>query len=494
MRLRQVVHVGQNIEGGDPLFDLRPVWLASPETVAQVFPRAALFDVVVFDEASQCRLEEALPVLLRAKRVVIAGDPKQLPPTRFFESAVAASEDEEIESDQDLFETQQGEIEDLLAAALNIEIEECYLDVHYRSRNSDLIEFSNEKFYNSRLQAIPGHPRNRTQFPPLSLYKVGGTYEKRTNVVEAEKVCQIVRDLLKRAQPPSIGIACFNITQRDLILEKLEALAGANTEFGSALATARERKSASSFEGLFVKNLENVQGDERDHMIISTTYGPDPRGKFYRRFGPIGSAGGGRRLNVLVTRARDEVHLVTSIPETVYRNLPPIPAGETPGGAWLLFSYLVYAEKLAHLYEAGHQQLQVAQAPREPVVNEHASRFPSHFSQQYARQLRAEHAVGSDVHWGNDGFCVDLALHHPQRSEDMTIGVLCDMNRFEQAADPVEWEVFRTAILEGQRWKFSRMWTPHFFRDEQAATQAVLNNAEKVAAADDPNTLRTLDT
>jgi superfamily I DNA and/or RNA helicase len=131
MRLRQVIAVGQEVEGGDPLFDLRPVWMASPETVAQVFPRRALFDVVVFDEASQCRLEEALPVLLRARRVVIAGDPKQLPPSRFFESAIAVSDEEEIESDQQLFEMQQGEIEDLLGAALNVEIEECYLDVHY---------------------------------------------------------------------------------------------------------------------------------------------------------------------------------------------------------------------------------------------------------------------------------------------------------------------------------------------------------------------------
>ncbi len=492
MRLRQVVHVGQNIEGGDPLYDLRPVWMASPETVAQLFPRSALFDVVIFDEASQCRLEEALPVLLRAKRVVIAGDPKQLPPTRFFESAVAVSEDEEIETDQQLFETQQGEIEDLLAAALNIEIEECYLDVHYRSRNSDLIEFSNDKFYNSRLQAIPGHPANRTRFAPLSVYKVNGTYEKRANPAEAEKVCQIVRDLLKRAEPPSIGIACFNITQRDEIIEKLEELAAADSEFAKSLAAARERRSASSFEGLFVKNLENVQGDERDHMIISTTYGPDPKGRFYRRFGPLGSAGGGRRLNVLVTRARDEVHLVTSIPETVYRNLPPIPPGETPGGAWLLFSYLVYAERLAEIYEENNRILDQAQAASEPVVNVRATRFPSKFSDQLALRLHRKHKIGSDVHWGNDGFCVDVALHHPERAEDVTIGVLCDMNRFEQASDPVEWEVFRTAILKGQGWKFNRVWTPHFFRDRETVTQNIVKDAETIASeTDDPDAIRT---
>src|SRR2546429_9295840 len=115
MRLRQVIAPGAGVEGGDPLFELRPVWMASPETVAQLFPRQAIFDLVVFDEASQCRLEEALPVLTRASRVVIAGDPKQLPPTRFFESNISASaEDEDADSDQELFEAHQGEIEAVL--------------------------------------------------------------------------------------------------------------------------------------------------------------------------------------------------------------------------------------------------------------------------------------------------------------------------------------------------------------------------------------------
>ncbi|HLL91278.1 MAG TPA: AAA domain-containing protein, partial [Tepidisphaeraceae bacterium] len=219
MRLRQVVAVGATTDGGDPLFDLRPIWMASPETVAQLFPREARFEVVVFDEASQCRLEEALPVLLRGQRVVIAGDPKQLPPTRFFESAVATSDDdEEIETDQQLFEAQQAEVEDLLGAALGLDIQQCYLDVHYRSRNADLIGFSNEQFYGSRLQAIPGHPKNRTRFAPVTLYRSDGTYEKRANANEAERVVQIVSDLLRRASPPSIGVACFNLVQRDLIV------------------------------------------------------------------------------------------------------------------------------------------------------------------------------------------------------------------------------------------------------------------------------------
>ncbi len=486
LRLRQVLELGEQIAGGDPLFDLRPVWMASPETVAQIFPRRELFDVVVFDEASQCRLEESLPVLRRAKRVVIAGDPKQLPPTRFFESAVIVSELDEIETDQDLFEKQQGEMEDLLSAALNIEIDEAYLDVHYRSRNSDLIAFSNDKFYNSRLQAIPGHPSNRTQYAPLTLYRAGGVYDKRANKIEAEKVCSIVRDLLRRAEPPSIGIASFNITQRDLINERLEEMASSDSQFTQALSAARERRGNASFEGLFVKNLENVQGDERDHIIISTTYGPDPQGRFYRRFGPVGGANGGRRLNVLVTRAREEVHLVTSIPESVYRNLPPVPPGVAPAGAWLLFAYLNFAEYLARVYEESNRKHQNAEKRKEVLIQVRQTRFPSLFAQQLAIRLKQPHGIGSDVHWGNDGFAVDLALHHPTHAEDVTIGIQCDMNRFEQASDPVEWEVFRNWVHENQGWKINRVWSPQFFRDRKPIMQEILGDINQALSSEPP--------
>jgi hypothetical protein len=473
MRLRQVVTLGRQTQGGDPLFDICPVWMASPETVAQLFPREPIFDLVIFDEASQCRLEEALPVLTRAKRVVIAGDPKQLPPTRFFESAVAASEDDEAETDQELFESQQGEIEDLLGAALNLEIQECYLDVHYRSRNSDLIQFSNEHFYGSRLQAIPGHPSNRQRLAPLRVHQVNGIYEKRRNVLEGQKVVELVKELLGRDNPPSIGIACFNLTQRDLINDALDDAALSDEEFARRLAAARIRRGAGSFDGLFVKNLENVQGDERDHIIISTTFGPDPKGKFYRRFGPIGRAGGGRRLNVLVTRAREEVHIVSSIPPTAYLTLPPIPAGQTAGGAWLLFSYLQFAKQLQEDYELAHRILAQAEVDKTARVEVRKIKSPSRFAQALGQSLARSKNIGSDVHWGNDGFCVDLALHHPRRAEDVTIGILCDVSRFTQAEDTVEWDVFRTGILESQGWVLQRLWTPHFFRDPDAGVRTI---------------------
>ncbi len=526
MRLRQVLAVGRNIDGGDPIFDLRPVWMASPETVAQIFPREPIFDVVVFDEASQCRLEEALPVLIRGKRVTIAGDPKQLPPTRFFESAVAQSEDDfdEVETDQQLFEIQQAETEDLLGAALGLDIQQCYLDVHYRSKSADLIEFSNQHFYGSRLQAIPGHPKNRGLWPPVTLERVDGMYDKRRNEAEADRVCELVRELLDCKDPPSIGIACFNLRQRDLIVERLDELAEEDAKFAKRLETARTRRGAGSFEGLFVKNLENVQGDERDHIIISTTYGPNSSGKFYQQFGPLGRAGGGRRLNVLVTRARKQVHIVTSIPREVYRALPPVPAGQTPGGGWLLFAYLQYAEKLAETYpfaresdaESGQpstKSVEVsseadqavlssdpqADAPTSPMkqaplpgqVIENPTRTPSELARSLAEKLSAARGIGSDVHWGNEGFCVDVAIHdEADPKQGVTVGVLCDASRFNGSEDPVEWDIFRTGVLESQGWTLHRLWSPHFFRDPRGAATKILAEAgDRSNAAADEGTI-----
>ncbi len=481
MRLRQVVAVGERIEGGDPLFDMCPVWMASPETVAQVFPRRPMFDVVVFDEASQCKLEEALPVLTRARRVVIAGDPKQLPPTRFFEASITGSDDDfDTDSDQGMFEAQQGEVEDLLNAALNLDIEQSYLDVHYRSRNADLIEFSNANFYQGRLQAVPAHPSRRARFAPLSLHRADGVYEDRCNATEADRVVDLVSDLLKRAEPPSIGIACFNLTQRDLIADKLDERAEADEAFGRRLAAARSRTGEGSFEGLFVKNLENVQGDERDHIIISTTYGPDPQGRFYKRFGPLNLPGGGRRLNVLVTRARQEVHLVTSIPPEAYRAAEAVPEGMTPSGGWLLFAYLRYAERLAEAYEQNHRVLEQAEAAEHATVTRRLIEPTSDFGLALGGRLAHDKRISTDTHWGNAGFCVDAALHHPQRVGDVTVGVLCDFNRYRFAEDPVQWEVFRLGILAWQGWTMHRVWTPRYFRDAQRSLNEIARAAEAV--------------
>ncbi len=471
MRLRKVIQLGNAIEGGDPLFDLRPVWMASPETVAQLFARKAVFDVVIFDEASQVRLEEALPVLARAKRIVIAGDEKQLPPTRFFESAVVDGDDEkEVESSQDLFEKAQSGTEDLLGAALQLQIQEAYLDVHYRSKNADLIEFSNKYFYGSRLQAIPTHPAKMPTLPPIELIRADGVYKTGENEKEAAKVVELVKKLLDQPTPPSIGIACMNVQQRDTISDALDNAADEDEKFAKQLETARAREGSGSFEGLFVKNLENVQGDERDHMIISTTYGPDVNGKFFQRFGPLQMQGGGRRLNVLVTRAREAVHLITSIPSNTYRALPPAPEGSTPTGGWLLYAYLKYAEELAAKYATKPR----AASNAKPAVTIMEKQAVSSLASAIASNLLVAESIGGIVNWGNEGFCIDYAMAKKDDPSTIGIGVLTDGTRFAAVDDPIAWDIFRVAIHRKQGWAIHRLWSPHFFRDPEGNLRRIV--------------------
>jgi hypothetical protein len=210
-----------------------------------------------------------------------------------------------------------------------------------------LIEFSNRNFYNTRLQPIPGHPQNKALFAPIHLVRSDGAYEKRGTARRRRSCAASCRSfsrgrsrrrLASRVSISHNGISFWTIS---MSLRRLTGtLPGGWRRRGNG-------GGGGSFEGLFVKNLENVQGDERDHMIISTTFGPDAAGKFRRNFGPVGQAGGGRRLNVLVTRAREAVHLITSIPRAEYVALPPLEAGQAPGGRWLLYAYLHYAESWA---------------------------------------------------------------------------------------------------------------------------------------------------
>lgn len=481
LKLRQMLATGAEVEGGDPLFDLCPVWMASPSTVAQIFPRQAIFDVVIFDEASQCRLEEALPVLLRGHRVVIAGDQKQLPPTRFFETALADSGDSDAETAEELFYQQQQEAEDLLTAALNLDVREAYLDVHYRSRNEALIGFSNEHYYGSRLQPIPGHPRNKALNTPIRLHRVDGTYADRTNVKEAEAAVNIIAELLAEPAPPSIGVACFNLTQREAIHEALAARVVVDETFARRYEEAKTRKGRDSFEGLFVKNLENVQGDERDVMIICTTFGPDAQGKFRRNFGALSQREGGRRLNVLVTRARDAVHVLTSIPAAEYSAVEATPPGQLPNGRLQLYAYLRYAEKLAAFFENYQQELEQMRRDTKPELRNWETATPSGLAEALGRSLLHHHATGSHIHWGNEGFCVDVACIHPLMPADVTVGVLTDFTRFHKTPDPIEWDLFRTRVLRGQGWELHRLWAPVLFRHAAAKLAHIQSEHERLS-------------
>jgi primosomal replication protein N'' len=327
-RLREFVALGADLG----LMKLRPVWLVNPDVASRLLPlRKALFDTVIYDEASQIPIEYALPTLYRGQRMIVSGDEKQMPPTSFFSSRVESDEAEVFEGhthDDDLDEEARAAAEegwnrreikdcpDLLQLAKTALLPKT-LQIHYRSVYRELIEFSNAAFYANRLSVPARHPVEEIlRQRPIELVRVDGVYEDQTNEAEARRVGEILRNLWRDAgpSPPTLGVVTFNRKQADLIDEVLEEIAEGDLAFRAALTRERDRIESGEDVGFFVKNVENVQGDERDVMVFSSTFGRNSQGTFRRAFGVLGQTGGERRLNVAVTRARKKVILVTSMP------------------------------------------------------------------------------------------------------------------------------------------------------------------------------------
>lgn len=327
-RLREFVDKGADLG----LMQLRPVWLVNPDVASRLLPlRKALFETVIFDEASQMPIEYALPTLYRSAAMVVSGDEKQMPPTSFFASRIESDEAEIYdgrESGDEIGEEEREAIEetwnrreikdcpDLLQLAKTV-LPPSTLQIHYRSAYRELIQFSNAAFYANRLSVPARHPAEEIRrVRPIEMIRVDGTYEDQTNRDEADAVANVLRKIWREAghNAPTVGVVTFNRKQADLIEEVLEEKAEEDAGFRAALTKERDRVEEGEDMGFFVKNVENVQGDERDIIIFSSTFGRNAQGTFRRYFGVLGQQGGERRLNVAVTRARQKVILVTSMP------------------------------------------------------------------------------------------------------------------------------------------------------------------------------------
>ncbi|WP_019988822.1 AAA domain-containing protein [Rudanella lutea] len=297
------------------VFRLVPCWMASPESVSAIFPlQEGLFDLVIFDEASQCFAENGVPAMIRGKQVVVTGDNQQLRPSDLYRTRM----DDETAGDE--ADQTALEVESLLELAAQ-SLPQVSLTGHYRSRSLDLIQFSNEHFYGNKLTLLPDRPTLNRQIPAIRYLLVGGQWQQNTNPVEAEAVLQRVRALATEQPGKSVGVVTFNYPQQQLIQDQLEE---------AHLPVA------------FVKNIENVQGDECDVIIFSVGYAPDERGRLAMQFGSLNQAGGANRLNVAVTRAREQVYVITSLrPEQL--------SVETVAndGPRLLKAYLHYAQRVS---------------------------------------------------------------------------------------------------------------------------------------------------
>lgn len=342
---------------GPVVADLKPVWLMSPLSVSDTLPlRPDLFDVVIYDEASQIPVEDAVPALHRAPQVVVVGDQMQLPPTSFFSVSDADEDDVVVEEDGEAMTLSLDGASFLNQAARNLS--SVLLAWHYRSRSEALIGFSNAAFYGGELRTVPDRvvaASKRGEIlggkatdakpgaasvldRPISFHRMEhGVYADRRNGSEAAYIAELVRSLLAQKTGRSIGVIAFSEAQQGAIEDALSRLAGSDATFATQLEQETEREEEDQFVGFFVKNLENVQGDERDIVILSICYGPDPGGRMRMNFGPINSADGEKRLNVIFSRAKYHMAVISSIRHEAITN-------DWNDGANALKGFLRYAE------------------------------------------------------------------------------------------------------------------------------------------------------
>jgi primosomal replication protein N'' len=461
-RLREVV------EHCEPLglFALRPVWMMNPEMASRLFTlQPGMFDLLVFDEASQLPVECALPALYRARRFVVSGDEKQMPPARFFSAQFESDEDAESETlmcadDEGLGDEEREQIRqaaerrelkdcpDLLSLAQNI-LPTATLEIHYRSRYRELINFSNSAFYSGRLSVPARHPEHVIrQKRPLEVDRVDGCYTNQTNPDEASRVVARLRRIWLETDGgrPSVGVVTFNLKQAELIQDALIAEAKKDVMFALAWETEQNRSQGGEDMGFFVKNLENVQGDERDVIIFSTTFGRDSAGVFRRNFGVLGQHGGERRLNVAITRARLKTIVVTSMPlneisswtTSQLRRPPSIPRDFLQG-------WLAYAERVdTGQFQNSQNLLCGLSSGSQSSFRGRGSKAASIFKDEVAEFLRGlGHAP---IQADGDAFGVDFALVEPKNGL-FGLAVECGAPCHEVLATARAREIWRPSVL-----------------------------------------------
>jgi very-short-patch-repair endonuclease len=418
---------------------LVPCVLMSPLSVAQYLPAGhAPFDMVIFDEASQITTWDAVGAIARGRQSVIVGDPKQLSPTNFF--ARGGEEDEELAAhEKDL----QSILDEAAAAGLPTH----QLNWHYRSRDEALIAFSNHHYYGNRLITFPS-PSTRSE--AVRLHRIPGTYARgrgRTNEAEAQAILALAHArlvswlALPETVRPTLGVITFNAQQQQLILDLFDQMRAAEPALEWFFEDARE-------EPVIVKNLENIQGDERDVMLFSITFGPDAAGKLSMNFGALNSDGGEKRLNVAVTRARQELHIFASL------GAEQIDLGRTRAeGVKHLKNFLDYAARGAAALPA----------------MDHGSMGPTEsiFEDWVAEALQGRGwEVRSQI--GVSGFRIDLGIVHPDQAGTYLAGVECDGATYHRAASARDRDRIREAVLRGLGWEILRVWSTDWFmaRDE----------------------------
>lgn len=447
---------------GELITEAAPCLLMSPDSVARFLPADAVeFDVVVFDEASQVQVPESIGAIGRARSVVIVGDTKQMPPTTAFSHAGADEGNDDALVPVDL--------DSILSEAHESGLPRLWLSWHYRSKHEELIAFSNEQYYQGQLSTFPAPP-GAAEFGAVQLRVVDGTWEggrgaARVNRREAQEVLTEISGLLTEDPQQSVGVVTFNAQQRDLLLDKLEAITD------PLIQEALDREQ----EPLFVKNLENVQGDERDAIVFTLAFSRNESGRVPLQWGTMTSAGGERRLNVAITRARRTVRIISSFQphELDLRN-------STSQGLADLKEYLLAAHQVGSERPSGHFP-----GPQRSTEVSAGTPADRHAAEVQARLQEAGLEVIAQL--GLSGFHVDFAVRSGQRP---WVAVLLDGPQWAARSTVGDRDVLPAAVLTGSMgWSaVERIWLPEWLRDPETAVSRIRAAAQASDSSPvDPN-------
>ena len=449
---------------GYELFKGVRVWLLTPEVVSEILPlEMGIFDMLIFDEASQMYVEKGVPSIYRAKKVVVAGDHKQLRPSSLGVGRI------DYESDED-------DLDDIVSAALEEEslldlararYDSILLNFHYRSKYEELIAFSNYAFYGGRLYVSPNVVTPAR--PPIEVFKVDGLWEDKSNMAEAQKIVQLLKEFFsQRKNGETVGIITFNASQRDLINDVLDEECANDPGFGKVVADEMKRFDNGEDVGLFIKNIESVQGDERDVIMFSIGYAKNSEGKLMQRFGWLNNRGGENRLNVAISRAKKKIFIVTSFdPEDLQ-------VDETKNeGPRILKKYLQYARAISDgereladsiLHSFGDDRWRTAEEFDSGRIADRV----------FNALTRKGYTVERNV--GIGGYQIDLAV---KQNDRYILGIECDSRLYELSSSTRERDYHRQKYLESRGWKIHRVWTPGMWKDPEKEISRIIQAIEK---------------
>ncbi len=490
MRYRSIRDLAAD-DTGQVIQDLKPIWLMSPLSVSDTLPLDPdLFDVVIFDEASQIPLEEAIPAIYRSHQVIVVGDEMQLPPTTFFASARTEDESVIVEEEGERIEVDLDSDSFLTQSAQNLP--STLLAWHYRSRYESLISYSNAAFYSGNLYTIPDRQRAIADRPELIVtnneqgatnvdallarsisfhFMENGLYEDRRNPNEAAYIAQMVRSILRGDSRLSIGLVAFSEAQQGELESALSRLAEDDAAFAAQLETEYVREENDVFCGLFVKNLENVQGDERDIIIMSVCYGHDANGRMLMNFGPINQRGGEKRLNVIFSRAKHHMAIVSSIRHHDITN-------DYNDGANSLKNFLHYAEAISKGDAATARRVlenlnPLSRKALAPLTKGDA------VVERLATALRAR-GYAVDLSVGQSKFRCDLAVRSSSDSL-YQLGILVDTDGHYANPNLLDRYLMQPSILRAFGWRFALVLTKDWYQNPDD----VLGRIEKLLQGQD---------